>query len=379
MSFLDEVKQLAFKTQLKYKTRKKKITKVLGKMEYKYREDAPRMSRRKKALEEAAEERKFTAGAVQMQWELIKEPETFVADMYYRVFEASREDVHLLVFPEDMGLQLLGLIPNIEEMAGGLLAEGDEADGGEGGRDSSFRDLFQELIGFMTPIILHLYLQTFRRLARRFQMYIMGGSLLIRGREGLIYNRAYLFGPEGNVIGYQDKLHLLPIEAGWGVSQGRELKAYNTPLGRIAFPICMDATYFETFRIMEKMGVEVVLLPTANPEEYNFWKALRGIWPRIQESSLFGIKSTMVGKFLGMSFTGKAGFYGPRGLTVVRDGIIAETDSYDRDQLLVAEIDLNLLARFRAEESGKGELQEEVIARYLPQLYDNGGEDTEEG
>ena len=98
----------------------------------------------------------------------------------------------------------------------------------------------------------------------------------------------------------------MPIEKEWGISRGSKLEVFPTPLGKLAFPVCMDATYFETFRILEKQGAEIVMIPIANPEPYNYGLALRGIWPRVQEAPVYGIKSALVGRVLGFEFTGRA-------------------------------------------------------------------------
>lgn len=383
MKITDSMKKSMLKTYLFFKTRPKKIGDILGKMEFMNKEEAPGITLRERELEKAVKAKKFTAGAVQMKWKLIGDPADFVSEMYNWAFRAARQGVNLLVFPEDIGLQLLGLIPGIEGMAGNILSE--ENSEGENSKGKSCtcreeetsgyaREMVREVVSFMTPVALRLYTETFTRLARRFKMYVMGGSIILEDRNGKIYNRAYLFGPGGKIVGYQEKLHLLPIEASWGLATGNQLRTFDTPLGKLSLPVCMDATYFETFRILELKGVEVVLLPTANPEEYNFWKALRGIWPRIQESRLYGIKSAMVGEFLGLKFTGKAGIYAPRRLTEFGDGILAEADTFDKEELVVAELDLNRLRNFREQDQIQGRPRGDVLGRYLPGLYQDGGE-----
>jgi len=124
-------------------------------------------------------------------------------------------------------------------------------------------------------------------LAKEYGIYIYSGSYILKEKDE-IYNAGSLFGPEGNLIGTQKKIHLTDFEVKLGIKRGRKMEVYSLPFGKVVCPICMDATYFETFRIARERGADIAILPIANLEEYNLWKALRGIWPRVQESYLYG-------------------------------------------------------------------------------------------
>jgi len=41
------------------------------------------------------------------------------------------------------------------------------------------------------------------------------------------------------------------------------MEVYSLPFGKVVCPICMDATYFETFRIAREIGADMVILPIA--------------------------------------------------------------------------------------------------------------------
>ena len=103
------------------------------------------------------------------------------------------------------------------------------------------------------------------------------------------------------------------------------MEVYSLPFGKVVCPICMDATYFETFRIARERGADIAILPIANLEEYNLWKALRGIWPRVQESYLYGLKSSLNGWIFGRHFTGKAGIFAPWPMTPNKDGVLSSS------------------------------------------------------
>ena len=160
----------------------------------------------------------------------------------------------------------------------------------------------------------------------------------------------------------------MPIEIDWGMSAGTEFHLFETGVGRVAAPVCMDATYYETFRILELMGAEVVMIPIANPEPYNYWLALRGIWPRVQECPVYGIKSAVVGSALGFTFTGKAGVFAPVELTPDGSDVLAEVASAEEEGIAVAEIDLHALREFRCNHPWR-DSNPELYARYFPSAY----------
>jgi predicted amidohydrolase len=81
----------------------------------------------------------------------------------------------------------------------------------------------------------------------------MAGSYTLAA-DGSVVNRAFLYGPDGKLIGTQDKVHLLPVEEEWKLRRGKSFKIFDTSIGCLAMPVCMDATYFETFRILEEPG-----------------------------------------------------------------------------------------------------------------------------
>jgi len=47
----------------------------------------------------------------------------------------------------------------------------------------------------------------------------MAGSFLLPDGDKVV-NRSFLYGPDGRLIGTQDKVHLMPIEAEWGALCG---------------------------------------------------------------------------------------------------------------------------------------------------------------
>jgi predicted amidohydrolase len=103
--------------------------------------------------------------------------------------------------------------------------------------------------------------QAILKLARDFNVYLLGGSAASRNRQGQVVNRAYHISPEGKELAYYDKIHLFqcalppailkrPIDetrfyqAG---SQPRLLEIPESPMV-LGTTICFDVRFPEMFR-----------------------------------------------------------------------------------------------------------------------------------
>jgi predicted amidohydrolase len=316
-------------------------------------------------LPESGRPAKIRVAAVQMKLGLVKDDHARIyAETIYRLTkEAVEQGAQLVVFPEDSGVPLSGLIPGLEDLASsGLDSAVKEVSGGE----TKVADVFR----LLSPAVKRIYETTFSTLARSFRVYIISGSAYLEDDDGKMRNIGYFFDPDGSIIAKQRKLHLLPLETKWGFEPGRELEVLDTRLGRIAFPICMDATYFETFRIARLRGADIVVIPAANNEEYLFWRTMRGIWPRVQESQVLGVSAHAVGNLIGIPFTGRSGLLGPLELTQSEDGYFTQADTFYEEEVVVGDLNLDALYQFREENPLNFNVR--LYEKYLPGLYEKG-------
>ncbi|MGE5592085.1 MAG: nitrilase-related carbon-nitrogen hydrolase [Betaproteobacteria bacterium] len=306
---------------------------------------------------------KVRVAAVQMRLDLIKDARSYAEKIYGLTKSAVDQGAQLVVFPEDSGTPLVGLLPGIDKLA----AKGiDAAVADMAGGDVEVSEVFRVI----SPAVKRIYETTFSTLARAFRVYIITGSAFLEDDDGKMRVIGYFYGPDGELIARQRKLHLVPMEAAWGFEPGSDLEVVDTPLGRIAFPICMDATYFETFRIARLRGADIVVIPSANNEEYLFWRTMRGIWPRVQESQVLGVSAAAVGSLLGIPFTGRSGLLAPLEMTPSGDGWLARAASFDQEEVVVGDLDLDALHRFRDE--NPLDFNVRLYTRYLPALYSRG-------
>ncbi len=344
---LNTLKEWLFLKNLNWKTRPAPVIKYLQSKKIKRTDNCSHI-----------DTKKIRAAACQLELRLLTSPLEYMKLMYEKVSTAAKEGAQLVVFPENNTFQLLGMLPGIEEIG--------EKAGSTGGEAPAIK--ISDIFRAVGPMFNRTAGLTFSHLAKAFGLYIMAGSCPTPEKDK-VFNRSYLFDPDGNLVGYQDKVHLMPVEHEWGLSQGSSFQVYPTPLGKLSMPVCMDATYFETFRILEQLGAEIVMIPIFNPEPYNYWLALRGIWPRVQESLVYGIKSAMVGNLLGYTVTGRAGIFAPLELTPNNNGVLAEAESPNREAVILADINLDALKELKKNHPYLGDRNDMVQKKYFPDIY----------
>lgn len=205
-------------------------------------------------------------------------------------------------------------------------------------------------------------------LARKYAIAIYSGSYLIKEADGL-YNGGALINAQGKIVGRQRKIHLTDLESALGLKRANRLNVWTSAVGNIACPVCMDASYFETFQAAASLGADIVTMPIANNEEYDCHKALRGIWPRVQEAYVFGLKAALTGWIGGMHFTGKAGIFAPLALTARGDGVIALSRHYEGSELVTGTLDLPALRRVREKAEYCGDRNPAFEADYVRRTY----------
>jgi predicted amidohydrolase len=275
---------------------------------------------------------RFPVAAVQWRARPVARVEDFVEQVGGAVREARRLGAALLVFPEDLALQLLGLLT--ERVGGARPADLEPAAVGR-------------RLAAWAPLVEPLYLEIMRAWAVAAGMAVVAGSSVGRSPTGPLNNRTWFIDPRGRLQGPQPKLHPIALERAWGIEPGRALMARPEGWPVAAF-VCNDATFFETYRMAEHLGAEVVAVPIADPDpHYTVAKARRGAWARSQETGLASVVAALTGELFGLSLTGKAGVYVPAGLTPDGSGVLAESPEPVGAGLVLATLDLDALERYR--------------------------------
>jgi len=330
-----------------------------------------RIERRR--LSEDIDPKNIRVSCVQRQIHPVKSIEKYIDILCGFVDQAAKEGSHLIIFPEYNFFDLFGLIPGFNFLnqilnKKAIKNKDEEKDREEEshlkGNNHFLTTIFK---GVANPIEAGIK-RIVSLLAKEYGIYIYTGSYILKGKEE-IYNACSLFDPDGNLIGTQKKMHLTDFEVKIGIKRGNKMEVYSLPFGKVVCPICMDATYFETFRIAREIGADMVILPIANLEEYTVWKALRGIWPRVQESYLYGLKSSLNGWIAGMHFTGKAGVFAPLLMTEGKDGVLYLSPSYEGNHLITANLKIKRLYEAREKAEYHEDKNAEFEKKYVERTY----------
>ena len=334
-----------------------------------------RIERRR--LSENIDPENIRVSCVQRQIHPVNSIERYIDMLCGFVDQASKSNSHLIIFPEYNFFDLFGLIPGFNFLnqilnkraikAKDRAKEKEKERGEESYLKGDNHFLTTVFKGIAKPIEAGIK-RIFSLLAKEYGIYIYTGSYILKERED-IYNAGSLFDPDGNLIGTQKKMHLTDFEVKLGIKRASKMEVYSLPFGKVVCPICMDATYFETFRIAREIGADMVILPIANLEEYSTWKALRGIWPRVQESYLYGLKSSLNGWIAGIHFTGKAGIFAPLLMTEAKDGILSLSPSYEGNHLITANINIKKLYEAREKAEYQEDKNIEFEEKYIERTY----------
>ena len=273
--------------------------------------------------------------ALQLEAKAYSSLSELVRDIDSHLRSAVNEGAELVCFPEFFGVFTLFASPFVRTAFRQFTKKTPSGDDAAAG-DSGF-DLAQYFGPF--SFLPERYIDLMGRFALRYGIWISCGTIPAYD-SGRLYNRQILLDDKGKLVGTQDKLNLVPMEKELGFSHGEVLEVFETPLGKIAIPICMDATYFEIFKIAKGLGADFIILPIANMEPYNYHLALRGAAMRVTETNLVAIKPAFVsGGNFPIEITGRAGIYFPLGFQQKS----RETSSGEGSSLVVATLDINAL------------------------------------
>jgi len=173
-------------------------------------------------------------------------------------------------------------------------------------------------------------------LAHELGVHIAGG--FIERDDAGIYNSAVLIGPDG-VIGRFHKAHLWNVEQQIYDRNRDGFPVFETPLGRIGIGICYDAWFPETFRSVALQGADLLVLP-ANwvpvPEQPEDGLVMANMMcmTGAHSNNIYVAGISRVGTERDQEFIGSSVIVDPRGW------LLAGPASKDREELVLAEVDL---------------------------------------
>lgn len=104
------------------------------------------------------------------------------------------------------------------------------------------------------------YRKYFQRLAKKYEIDIVPGSIIEKEKSGL-YNVAYYIDANGKIKSRYRKINLWQTEKKY-FRPGNKISVFDTKYGKIGLIICWDLAFPEIFRKMILKGVDVIICPS---------------------------------------------------------------------------------------------------------------------
>lgn len=264
---------------------------------------------------------KLRVSSVQYHLHSIDSFDDFRAQVEHYVKTAAEYGAEFLLFPEFFTTQLLS-IPKPD----GSAAEIDEL-----------------------PAFTELYESLFQELAQESGMHIVAGTHVVE-KEGKLFNTAYMFYPDGNMV-KQPKLHITPTETQeWNVKGGDSFEVFPTSKGTVALITCYDIEFPEIVRIAKARGADVIFCPSCTDDKHGFHRVRYTSHARAVENQVYVVTSGTVGSLPTVDFMranyGQSAVISPNDIPFPPSGIIAEGE-LNHDMIVTADLDLSLLYEVR--------------------------------
>lgn len=177
-------------------------------------------------------------------------------------------------------------------------------------------------------------------------VYIAFGLATKEKVESILFNSAALVGPEGELLGSYNKVHLRGEER-MAFREGFKIPVIETEIGKIGLLLGWDLAFPEVARSLALEGAELLCV-MANWEttQMDEWKTY--VRARAYENAMFVAAANRVGEDITMNFGGESLIVGPRGQVFASIEPDAETKK-SAEGFCVARIDLDEVRKYREE------------------------------
>ncbi len=124
---------------------------------------------------------------------------------------------------------------------------------------------------FMEPFEKGPIQQQLKAVAKKSKVWLIGGTLLIKGEDEKPTSSTLVWNSEGECIARYDKIHLFDVTVEGkeeyresdNIKPGKNIVVLSTPFGKIGFAICYDLRFPELFRALMLKGAQIIVLPSA--------------------------------------------------------------------------------------------------------------------
>ncbi len=191
------------------------------------------------------------------------------------------------------------------------------------------------------------------QMAMKYNTNIITGSLPVCEDEHL-YNVAFLCRRDGTWDS-QYKLHVTPDEAEWwGFRGGKDLRVFDTDIGKIGILICFDVEFPELARLLADQGVRILLVPYWTDTKNAYLRVRRCAQARAIENECYVVITGSVGNLpkvenMDIQYS-QAAVFTPSDFALPHDAVAAEATP-NTEMTLLADLDLDLLKEIRKQGS----------------------------
>jgi nitrilase len=181
--------------------------------------------------------------------------------------------------------------------------------------------------------------------AERFKIWLVGGTIPVRGGEGRVRAASLVFDGLGQRVGRYDKIHLFDVsvpgteeryQESATIEAGEDALVLDTPFGRLGVTVCYDIRFPELYRQMASVGMDILAVPSAFTARTGaaHWEIL--VRARSVENLCYTIAANQGGFHLnGRETFGHSMIVDPWGVVLgsLAQGAGVVTAEFDRDRL----------------------------------------------
>lgn len=186
-------------------------------------------------------------------------------------------------------------------------------------------------------------------IAKRYQLFLVAGTIPVQASETQFFASCLLFGPTGERLAQYNKIHLFDVtvadntgsyQESRTTAAGQDVVVVDIGFAKLGLAVCYDLRFPELFRQMQELGADMICLPSAFTKKTGqaHWHVLTRA--RAIENQCFVLAANQVG----IHDNGRQTF----GHSLIIDGwgeVIA--DAKQSNGLLQASIDLQSLSTLR--------------------------------
>lgn len=301
---------------------------------------------------------------VQQQMRVFENQEDYQEDIFRYMRMAQAKHANLVIFPALSPIMLvppvvssprLGLMKQAEKGRGRWASLkdrllGNAADAADQALGGGLRGEMNRLLNNAPEALYEAYVDLFSATALKFKTTVVAGSFYLRdSEEANSKHVCFVFGPDGQIVGRQEKVHLTVEEMSF-CQAGDGFTPIETQIGRLGILIGEDTLFPEAGRLLAYGKSDLLINLAACDGPGSFHQMRHAFVARLDENELPGAQSCIVGPnrltASGQDFVGKSGLFTPILLSPRLDGILFEMGAMTVEGIIAEPVDLVALHHY---------------------------------